>query len=253
VTSGNGALVFEVDGGELSAVAVPSALAAVNDAAAATDGSYLGFAGGAGSPYNRVFHNNAGSLTNLTIGAVGDADAVGLSADGAVLALGVGSAVSVQRRSGSGSGATYAAETVATAPGSSVKGVGFAPDDGGLLAVAGSFSGYVKIYRVAGSTWSVVSNQPSSGGTLPDAAAVGVSWSAAGDLVAVATAAKTFIYERSGDTLTYRATLGSGGRGGFGVSDGYYLSGGGKVYRKSSVSSWAEVATVASAVCGTWV
>jgi hypothetical protein len=239
-------------------LSVPGTITGPNySASITTDGVYI-------ATSKKIYHNNAGALTSLVVSSMTAAAAGGLGDYTAINPTGVfvasdklvtsGSTYTrsllIGKRSGFGNSATYGDHqtiTISTGTNSSAEGLraaAFSPDETYLM-IATSVSPYLRAYKYTSGTdtWAALSNQPPSGGTLPDAVPTdgAISWSSDSTMVAVATTAKTFIYERSGDTFTHRATLsasGDGYKGGFHPSGNHYVTGGARVYKKNSVSSW---------------
>lgn len=208
------------------------------------DGTYI-------ATSSKVYHNNAGSLTLLTTTGVTARNAI--SPDGVWIAARSGTATDfdICKRSGSGSTATYAIHETKTGlnTGEDLNAASFSPD-GAYLMVGTDVSPRARAYKydAGGDTWNALSNQPPSGGTLPDATVEHVAWADDSTLVALSTSQKTFIYERSGDTFTHRATItGTSNNAGYTCSfhpSGNYIAVGGdvldgaKIYKKNSVTSW---------------
>lgn len=210
-----------------------------------TDGTYI-------ATSNKVYHNNAGSLTLLTATGVQSPNAI--SADGVWVATNSNTSgdFDICKRSGTGNTATYAIHETKTEPGASelLSAAAFSPDGAYLMVgTTGSPRARAYKYNSGGNTWDALSNQPPSGGTLPDASVTHVAWTDDSILVALSTSAKTFIYERSGDAFAHRATItGTGSNGGNTCSfhpSGNFIAVGGaiadgaKIYKKNTVSSWA--------------
>lgn len=214
-----------------------------------TDGAYI-------ATSNKIYHNNAGSLTLLTTTGVTARNAI--SADGVWVAArsGTDGDFDICKRSGTGSTATYGIHETKTElnVNEDLNAAAFSPD-GAYLMVGTDISPRARAYKYNAGTdsWAALSNQPPSGGTLPDSSIEHVAWSDDSTLVALSTSAKTFIYERSGDTFTHRATItGVGGSDGgntcsFHPSGNYIAVGGtsldgAKIYKKNSVTSWTLLA-----------
>jgi len=198
----------------------------------------------------RVYHNNAGSITFLeTVSA----DILSISPSGEYLAgfvsPGSPAVVSLQihKRSGSGNSATYPVHQTITLTGATynVQAVAFSHDGTYIAAVFSLSSGRVtRVYKYNAGTDNYDDlSQPPSGGTQIDADTDinGIAWSPDSSMLAVATTAKTFFYEKSSDTFTYRAALsgsGDGFAGSWHPSGNYYITGDGRLYRKVSPSSY---------------
>jgi hypothetical protein len=215
---------------------------------------------------NRLYHNASGSLTFLqTIGT--GTGRMGISPTGNFIACSLSSAGSgnfgIYKRSGSGNSSTYSQhQTFAITTNTNIAAARFSRD-GTYLAISEDVTTPLRprIYKYNSGTdqWTDLS-QPPSGGTFVAGSSTngGIAWSYDGQFVAISTGTFdsfetcTVIYERSGDTFTYRAKLSSppsgfnqdnasGGVGSFHPNGNYYLTGGGWIYKKNSATSWTIV------------
>jgi hypothetical protein len=206
----------------------------------------------------RIYNNNNGSITFLaSVG--GEYACTALSPDGAFAAFHIASgSFSIYKRSGSGNSATFAShQTISIDAGRSIYAAKFSRD-GVYLAIAFrniNNAHVLQIYKYNTTTGQYYSlNQPPSGGTyatFSDQAYGAISIAYDSSFVALgftAGSGVTYIYERSNDTFTYRATLESaavgyndgrsGGAGSFHPNGNFYITGGGRIYRKVSASNW---------------
>jgi hypothetical protein len=259
----NSLLFYSRSGGVLTQQTVPSNITAINqygDAAISADGEYVAYVTGlttAGS-LGRIYHNNAGTLTNLTsIGTItSNSRACAVSSDGTYVALLGGTSPTFLRikvRSGSGATATYSDMTLAsqptsgTAAGTTLAGLAFSPDDV-YLAVSPDDESHQTVYKFNAGTSVYEKLASPFSGTAPDDNVVGCAFDPAGLVLAIATAAKTFFYIRTGDSFAHAATISgslAGGRGGFHPSGNFYITGNGRIYRKGATAAdWTIVTTV---------
>ena len=235
------------------------------DAAISADGQYLAYATGltAAGSLGRIYHNNAGTLTNLT--SIGDitsnSRACAVSSDGTYVAfLGQTSPtfLRIKVRSGSGATATYSNMTLASQPssgassGSSLAGLAFSPDDV-YLAVSPTNQADQTVYKFNSSTSVYEKLDSPFSGTAPDSSVFGCTFDPSGAVLAIASSVKTFFYNRTGDAFAHAATIsdtGDGDRGGFHPSGNFYITGGGRIYRKgATAASWTFVTSVTAGDC----
>jgi hypothetical protein len=256
-----GVKFFSRSGSAFTASSVPSNInCASGDAAISTDGSYVAAVSGEASNNNfigRIWHNNAGTLTNLTtVGSFTfNSRSCAVSSDGAYVAfLGQSSPtfLRIKIRAGSGNSATYSDMAIASQPSSggstnpTLSGLAFSPDDT-YLAVSPANQAHQTIYKFNSGTSLYEQLASPFVGALPDASVRGCTFSAQGDFLAIATSSKTFFYERSGDTFTNVANVTSGQRGGFHPSGNFYITGSGQIYRKINATTWTAQGTALTA------
>lgn len=247
---------------------VPSNITAINQyghAAISADGEYVAYATGlttAGS-LGRIYHNSAGTLTNLT--SIGDitsnSRACAVSSDGTYVAFLGGTSPTFLRikvRSGSGATATYSDMTLASQPtsgtsaGTTLAGLAFSPDDV-YLCVSPVEEADQTVYKFNSGTSVYEKLASPFSGTAPDDFVYGCAFDPAGSVLAIATLSKTFFYIRTGDAFAHAATIsvsGDGERGGFHPSGNFYITGGGRIYRKgATAASWTFVTSVTAGDC----
>jgi WD40 repeat protein len=267
-SSSNSLLFYSRSGSALTQETVPSNITTISqdgDAAISADGEYVAYATGlltAGS-LGRIYHNNAGTLTNLT--SIGDltnsSRACAVSSDGTYVAFLGGTSPTFLRikvRSGSGPTATYSDMTLADQPasgvtgGSGLAGLAFSPDDV-YLAVSPTNQANQTVYKFDSGTSVYEKLASPFTGTAPDNSVRGCAFDSAGSVLAIATAAKTFFYIRTGDAFAHAATIsvsGDGQRGSFHPSGSFYITGGGRIYRKgATAASWTFVTSVTAVNC----
>jgi WD40 repeat protein len=248
---------YSRSGGTFTAESVPSNIDCdYGDCSISADGLYV--AAGSSTAGGDVWHNASGTLTNLSIGTTGsNSRACAVSSDGqyvAFLSGAAGSFLRIKERSGSGSTATYADMTLASQPtsgasgGTALAGLSFSPDNT-YLAVSPSNQSNQTVYKLNTGTGIYEKLASPFSGTAPDSSVSGCCFSAQGDMLAICTSGKTFMYSRSADTFTYEATLTGGERGGFHPSGNYYIDGSGKIFKKNSASSWTNIQTVTAGEC----
>lgn len=249
-----GLRAFSRTGAAFTSLTIPSNFNTTGgDAAISADGSYIASVG-INSPYARIWFNNAGTLSALTnIGTVDTVTrAVALTSDGSHAAFLVGASptfLRIKARSGSGNSAVYADMTLASQPASGasgssfIGGLAFSPDNN-YLAVCPATATNQTIYKWDAATSTYQKLAAPFVGALPDNAVYGCAWSADGNSLAIATYAKTFFYERSGDAFTSVFNVTGGYRGNFHPSGNFYVCGSGQIYRKASASSWTLTTTI---------
>lgn len=257
-----GVKFFSRAGSVFTARTVPSNIdCSYGDAAISTDGVYVAaIASNSGSNTGRIWHNNAGTLTNLsTVGSfTSNSRSCAVSSNGSYVAfLGATSPtfLRIKVRAGSGNSATYSDMTLASQPssggssGTSLSGLAFSPDDT-YLAVSPTTQSHQTIYKFNSGTSLYEKLASPFVGALPDSSVFGCTFSAQGDFLAIATSSKTFFYERSGDTFTSVANVTGGNRGGFHPSGNFYITGSGQIYRKINATTWTAQGTALTAGIG---
>ena len=135
--------------------------------------------------------------------------------------------------------------------GTSQGGLAFSPDDT-YLAVSPVTQTNQTIYKWDAGTSTYVRLSSPFVGALPDSSVFGCKFSHQGDFLAISTSAKTFFYQRSGDTFTSVANVTGGLRGSFHPSGDFYLTGSGILYRKNSPSNWSQVTTITAGNAATF-
>jgi hypothetical protein len=196
----------------------------------------------------RIYHNNNGSLTFLQ--SVTNGAGSGISPDGVFVACNSGSgSFPIFKRSGSGNSATFAShQTISIDANSAIQAARFSRDGTYLAVVFRNVNSVhiLRVYKYNATTDAFDSlNQPPSGGTFVTNTSTlygGLSWAYDNSFVAVSTwYGATALYERSGDTFTYRTALSSsndGNVGSFHPNNNLYVTGQGKIYRKVASSNW---------------
>jgi len=248
---------YSRSGSTFTAESVPSNIdCGYGDCSISADGLYV--AAASSTAGGDVWHNASGTLTNLSIGTTeSNSRACAVSSDGQYVALlsgPFGSFLRIKKRSGSGSTATYADMTLASQPtsgttlGTSLAGLAFSQDNT-YLAVSPSDPADQTVYKLNTGTGIYEKLASPFSGTAPDGSVKGCRFSAQGDMLAICTSGKTFMYSRSADTFTYEATLTGGDRGNFHPSGNYYIDGSGKIFKKNSASSWTNIQTLTAGEC----
>jgi hypothetical protein len=238
---------YQRSGSTFTAASIPGGSLGVQFATVSisSDGEYF-------SGNNRIYHNNAGSLTFL---AAPSGDRGSLSSDGeyfsAVTFENNNTNLKIYKRSGSGNTATYPQHQSINvgAAGGTAFDTRFS-DGGAYLALAcellinNTNAKRLIVYKFNSSTGEYETlNQPPTGGTQLDTNPLpsGISWSSDSTLLAVSSSTQTFIYERSGDVFTYRTSLTNQSdirAGSFHPNGNFYITGRGRLYRKITPSSW---------------
>jgi hypothetical protein len=254
-----GVKFFSRSGSAFTASSVPSNInCQYGDAAISTNGSYVAaIASFSGSNNGRIWHNNAGTLTNLTtVGSfTSNSRSCAVSSNGSYVAF-LGSTsptfLRIKVRAGSGNSATYSDMAIASQPssggsaGTTLSGLAFSPDDT-YLAVSPTTQSHQTVYKFNSGTSLYEQLASPFVGALPDNSVFGCAFSAQGDFLAIATFSKTFFYLRSGDTFTRVANVTGGGRGGFHPSGNFYITGSGQIYRKVNATTWTAQGTAITA------
>jgi len=242
--------VYERSGVSFTKLTVPSTFRVqYGDVATSSDGEWIA---GCGSGSAGIWHNNSGTLTALSsVGSFStNTRGCAVSSDGQYIAfLSASPFLRIKVRSGSGSTATYSDMTLASQPasgalaGTSLVGLAFSPDDA-YLAVCPVNQANITVYKFNSSTSVYEQLASPFVGTLPSSSPDGCCFDSSGTLLAVQQSGNTLIYERSSDTFTHQATLTNGGRGSFNPNGLFYVTGNGRVYRRTGSSAWTLVETL---------
>jgi hypothetical protein len=204
------------------------------------------------STTNRIYHNNAGSLTSLSRPSGLSAEKNALSPNGLFLAtINTSSPYGIQilKRSGSGNSASFANHQLISfgnGPFNRYPAFQFSKS-GDYLAASTIDATRLLIYKYNSSTDQFDAlNQPPTGGIQPDATIEHIAWAFDDSFVAASTTSKAFLYERSGDSFTHRITITNSFNysGGFHPSGNFFITGNGNIYRKITASNWQYMSSV---------
>lgn len=212
--------------------------------AIASDGSYVAVASDR-NPNGRIWFNNAGTLS--VISNVGSFDAItskcAVSSTGAYVAfLGSSTFLRIKIRSGLANSAVFsdmvlASQPASGAPSSGLGGLAFSPDDT-YLAVCPANENDQTIYKWDVGLGKYVKLSSPFVGALPSNNILGCCFSPQGDVLAIAGGNGTFFYERTGDVFTSVANIPNSGQGNFHPSGNFYITNGGVIYKKNSLTNW---------------
>jgi hypothetical protein len=204
------------------------------------------------STSNKIYHNNSGSLALLT-GAAGAYNA--LSPNGLFLAKNdiptTTYGIQIMKRSGFGNSASFANHqfiSLSTNSNASPQALRFSRN-GEYLAVGNNLAPRLRIYKYnPGTDQFDPLNQPPSGGVQPTPEVLHIAWAFDDSFVSATAPNSSFLYERSGDSFTHRATITNSYNygGGFHPSGNFFITGGGNIYRKITASNWQYMSSVNS-------
>jgi hypothetical protein len=237
--------VYSRSGTTFTSISVPGWTSSddANSVSITPSGEYI-------STSNKIYHNNSGSLTLLT-GAAGGNNA--LSPDALFLAKPDLSSsnygIRIMKRSGSGNSASFADHqfiSLSTSSSASPNAFRFSRS-GTYLAAGNNLSPRLRIYKYnPGTDQFDPLSQPPSGSVQPDSQVTHITWAFDDSFVAASTATTAFLYERSADTFTHRATITNSYNtsGGFHPSGNFFITGGGNIYRKITASNWQFMSSV---------
>ncbi len=155
--------------------------------------------------------------------------------------------VQILKRTGTGNSATFANfQFLAVSNSAATSALRFSRS-GTYLAVGNNAAPHLRIYKYDADTGTFVAiNQPPSGGVQPNNTVAHLAWAYDDSFVAASISSSAFLYERSGDTFTHRATITNSYNnfGGFHPSGNFFITGGGNIYRKITASNWQFVSSV---------
>jgi WD40 repeat protein len=214
--------------------------AGVGACALSTDGAFVATQTRT-SPFARIWHNNAGTLTTLSIGTVAAGNSVALTSDGSYAAFYREDApfLQIKKRSGNGNAATFADIVVSTQPAlgtTSQSGQVAFSSDNQFIAVLNRSGGFA-FYKFNSSTGLYDSHAVTISGSSPSEGH-GLAWSADGTWLAAASSSGTILYKFDGATLTAQASLSGGYAGSFHPLGTQYITGSGLIYKKSTDTVW---------------